>query len=46
MELPDDLSSGSEVVIESDAKARPDLAERLQRELADAFMLTSPLKTV
>ena len=35
-----------EVMIEADAKARPDLAERVQRELADAFTLRIPVKMV
>lgn len=35
-----------EVMIEADPKARPDLAERVQRELADAFTLRIPVKTV
>lgn len=35
-----------EVMIEADAKAKPDLAERVQRELADAFTLRIPVKTV
>jgi phenylacetate-CoA ligase len=35
-----------EVMIEADAKARPDLAEHVQRELADAFTLRIPVKMV
>jgi phenylacetate-CoA ligase len=35
-----------EVMIEADAKARPDLAECVQRELADAFTLRIPVKMV
>lgn len=35
-----------EVVIEADATAEPDLAERVQRELADAFTLRIPVKRV
>lgn len=35
-----------EVMIEADPKAKPDLAERIQRELADAFTLRIPVKTV
>lgn len=35
-----------EVSIEADAKARPDLAERVQRELADAFTLRIPVRVV
>jgi phenylacetate-CoA ligase len=35
-----------EVMIEADGKARPDLAERVQRELADAFTLRIPVKMV
>lgn len=35
-----------EVMIEADAKARPDLADRVQRELADAFTLRIPVKMV
>lgn len=35
-----------EVMIEADAKAGPDLAERVQRELADAFTLRIPVKMV
>lgn len=35
-----------EVMIEADAKARLDLAERVQRELADAFTLRIPVKMV
>ena len=35
-----------EVMIEAEAKARPDLAERVQRELADAFTLRIPVKMV
>jgi phenylacetate-coenzyme A ligase PaaK-like adenylate-forming protein len=35
-----------EVMIEADPKAKPDLAERVQRELADAFTLRIPVKVV
>jgi phenylacetate-CoA ligase len=35
-----------EVSIEADAKARPDLAGRVQRELADAFTLRIPVRVV
>ena len=35
-----------EVSIEADSKARPDLAERVQRELADAFTLRIPVRVV
>lgn len=35
-----------EVMIEADAKAGPDLAERVQRELADAFTLRIPVKVL
>lgn len=35
-----------EVMIEADGKARPDLADRVQRELADAFTLRIPVKMV
>jgi phenylacetate-CoA ligase len=35
-----------EVMIEADPKAKPDLAERVQRELADAFTLRIPVKMV
>ncbi len=35
-----------EVMIEADAKAGPDLAGRVQRELADAFTLRIPVKVV
>jgi len=35
-----------EVSIEADAKARPDLAGRVQRELADAFTLRIPVRIV
>ncbi len=35
-----------EVRLEADARARPDLAERVQRELADAFALRVPVRVV
>ncbi len=35
-----------EVSIEADAKAKPDLGERVQRELADAFTLRIPVRVV
>jgi len=35
-----------EVCIETDAKAKPDLADRVQRELADAFTLRIPVRVV